>query len=104
VERRSLELIERQIFSLFQKRNSPRILTREVFDSSSEFANADIVRAFEDLEKKWRLVIRYTRDGNDWLSLTPAGASYAGVSMGDEHAEAALPHPPKSSTSPPEAF
>ena len=97
MERRRLETIEQYIFSLFHKRNSSKVLTKEIFDSTDEFANADLVRAFEDLEKRWRLLIRYTKDGSDWIALTPEGSQYAGVTTA-EHLEA-LPHPPKSSTS-----
>jgi hypothetical protein len=55
------------------------------------------VRAFEDLEKKWRLLVRYTSEGNDWLKLTDAGAEYTGVNVTLD-SDVALPHPPKSST------
>ena len=56
------------------------------------------MRAFEDLEKSLRLLVRYTREGNDWLSLTPEGAKLAGITMYRRVAGIdALPHPPKSS-------
>ena len=100
MERRKLEAIEQYIFSLFGRRNISRMLTKEVFDSTDEFTNADLVRAFEDLEKHWRLLVRYTKDGSDWISLTPAGANYAAVQVLREELEA-LPHPPKSSTASP---
>jgi len=98
MEKRRLEAIEQYIFSLFENRNSSRLLTKEVFDSSSLYANADLVRAFEDLEKRWRLLVRYTKDGSDWISLTQEGARFAGLSSTPDHIEA-FPHPPKSSVS-----
>jgi hypothetical protein len=101
MERQRLEAIEQYIFSLFQRRKVSRVLTKEVFESTSEFSNGDLVRAFEDLEKSLRLLVRYTREGNDWLSLTPEGAKLAGVTINYELHIDALPHPPKSSTAPP---
>jgi hypothetical protein len=101
MERPRLESIEQYILTLFQRRNLSRMLTREFFESTSEFSNADLVRAFEDLEKSWRFLVRYTRDGHDWVSLTPEGAKLVGVEIMDEIHGAALPHPPKSSTAPP---
>ena len=98
MEKRRLEAIEQYIFSLFEKRNCSKLLTKEVFDSSSLYANADLVRAFEDLEKRWRLLVRYTKDGSDWISLTQEGARYAHVSNTPDQLQA-FPHPPKSSVS-----
>ncbi len=73
------------------------MLTKEIFTSTEEFSNADLVRAFEDLEKKWRLIVRYTKEGSDWVVLTPEGAVHAGVEL-NEVGDPAIPHPPKSST------
>jgi len=101
MERQRLEAIEQYIFSLFQRRKITRVLTKEVFESTSEFSNGDLVRAFEDLEKSLRLLVRYTKEGNDWISLSPEGAKLAGVTMIDELHTDALPHPPRSSTAPP---
>jgi hypothetical protein len=101
MEKPKLESIEQYIFKLFQRRNISRMLTKEVFESTSEFSNADLVRAFGDLEERQRLLVRYTREGNDWISLTPEGAMHAGVTMTDELHTDALPHPPRSSTAPP---
>src|ERR687883_1450298 len=99
MEKRRLERIERYIFDLFRGRGTARLLAKEIFDSTDRFANADLVRAFEDLEKKWRLLVRYTKEGDDWVSLTPEGAAYAGMNQVkvDDQPEA-LPHPPKSAT------
>lgn len=97
MEKRKLAKIEQYIFELFREKGSQRLLTKDVFDSTPEFSNADLVRAFEDLEKKWRLLVRYTNEGNDWLKLTDAGAEYTGVYVTSD-SDVALPHPPKSST------
>jgi hypothetical protein len=99
MEKRKLERIERYIFDFFQRRGATRLLAKEIFGSTSEFANADLVRAFEDLEKKWRLLVRYTDEGNDWVLLTPDGAAYVGLNSTEEvDTHAAVPHPPKSIT------
>jgi hypothetical protein len=99
MEKRKLAEIEEYILDLFGGARSNRLLTRRVFESTGRYANADLVRAFEDLEKKWRLLVRFTEEGNDWVQLTPAGAEYAQM---DKFSEAELPsappHPPKSST------
>ena len=99
MERQKLERIEEYILALFRRNATARLLSKQVFDSTNEYANADFVRAFEDLEKKKRLLVRYTDEGNDWIQLMPEGAKYAGVSEAEMvDAPAAMPHPPKSST------
>ncbi|HSE31515.1 MAG TPA: hypothetical protein VLA93_08045 [Pyrinomonadaceae bacterium] len=95
MEKRKLQTIEQYIFDLFRERGSSRLLAKEVFDSTGEFSNADLVRAFEDLEKKWRLLARYTKDGSDWVTLTPDGADYAGIPAASG-SEVAFLHPPRS--------
>ena len=99
MEKRKLEQIEAYIFELFRQRGESRLLAKEIFESARDYANADLVRAFEDLEKKWRLLVRYTDEGNDWVLLTPEGLRYAGLSDLEiaDH-PAITPHPPKSST------
>jgi hypothetical protein len=99
MEKRKLKQIEEFIFTLFQRQRAMRLLAREVFESSQEYANADMVRAFEDLEKGQRLLVRYTDEGNDWVHLTPEGAKQAGLTEFEavEKPEV-LPHPPKSAT------
>jgi hypothetical protein len=99
MEKRRLERIEQYLFDLFRGRGTVKLLAREIFESTNEFANADLVRAFEDLEKRWRLLVRYTKEGSDWVALTPEGAAYAGMNQveADDQPEA-LPHPPKSAT------
>lgn len=99
MNRRRLKQIETYVLGYIQARNQTRILAKELFDSTGEYANADIVRALEDLEKKERLLVRHTTDGNDYVSLTSQGA----ISLGLQEVEVdgdvtALPHPPKSAT------
>jgi len=99
MEKRRLESIERYILALFRDRRKAKLLAREIFESTDEFANADLVRAFEDLEKKWRLLVRHTSEGNDWVSLTREGAAHAKVNQSEvDLPPEALPHPPKSAT------
>ena len=95
MEKRRLEEIEQFIFSQFEKRDASRLLTKEIFESTDFYPNGDLVRAFEDLEKRWRLLVRYTKDGSDWISLTPEGADYVGVRKREGGVEP-LPHPPNS--------
>lgn len=99
MQRRRLEQIEQYVLGYLQARQQPRILTKDLFESTSEFANADIVRALEDLEKTERLLVRHTTEGNDFVSLTPQGAVSLGLQEVDvENDSPALPHPPKSAT------
>ena len=99
MDKRKLMKIEEFIFTLFQQRGAMKLLASEIFESSQKYANADLVRAFEDLEKRQRLLVRYTDEGNDWVHLTREGASQAGLSESEAVGEPeAMPHPPKSST------
>jgi hypothetical protein len=92
--------IERYIFEFFAEQRKNKLLTKQVFDDSPQYANADLVRAFEDLEKKWRLLVRYTDEGDDWVQLTREGVEHVGYVGSDEFVileeTKALPHPPKS--------
>ena len=92
-----LARVEEYVLGFFRRRGESRLLAREIFDSSPDIANADIVRAFEDLEKRLRALVRHTEEGDDWVSLTPEGARLAGLPAPDEPPPA-LPPPPKSST------
>ena len=98
MDRRRLEQIERYVLAFFQTHGHPRILAQELFGSTSEFANADLVRALEDLEKQQRVLVRHTTEGNDYISLTPRGAASLGLAQTDLETGAAPPHPPKSAT------
>ena len=92
-----LAKVEEYVLGYFRRRGETRVLTREIFDSSPEIANADIVRAFEDMQKRLRVLARHTEEGDDWVSLTPEGARLAGLPAPAEQ-PSAPPHPPKSST------
>ena len=99
MDRQRLERIEKYVLGYFQARQNTRILAKELFDSTSEFANADLVRALEDLEKHERLLVRHTTEGNDYISLTTQGAALLGLDEVEmENDMTALPHPPKSAT------
>ena len=69
-----LARVEEYVLGFFRRRGVTRVLAREIFDSTPEIANADLVRAFEDLEKRLRALVRHTEEGNDWVALTPEGA------------------------------
>jgi hypothetical protein len=99
MEKRRLEQIERYVINFFRERGQSRLLARELFDSTAAYANADMVRALEDLEKKERLLVRHTTEGNDYISLTADGVARLGLEQVEHHDEPpALPHPPKSAT------
>ena len=99
MDRRRLEQIERYVLSYLQMRHQTRILAKELFASTSEYANADMVRALEDLEKHERLLVRHTTEGNDYISLTTQGVAHLGLDAVEmENDATALPHPPKSAT------
>ena len=91
------------MLAFFQRQRRSHILAKELFARSAEFAyadlaNADIVRALEDLEERQRLLVRHTQDGNDYISLTPQGAASIGLDHVDLDASSPMPHPPKSAT------
>ena len=99
MDKRRLEQIERYIIDFFQEQQHTRILAKDLFDSTTAYANADIVRALEDLEKKERLLVRHTTEGNDYISLTSQGVAQLGLEETEVELDGvALPHPPKSAT------
>jgi hypothetical protein len=99
MNKRRLKQIEDYVFLLFNRRRAAKLLTKEIFESTSEYANADLVRAFEDLETRQRLLVRYTSEGDDWIQLTTEGARYAGLTEFEPvDKPESPPHPPKSST------
>ena len=98
MDRRRLERIEQYVLGFFQTARQSRIPAQELFDSTSGFANADIVRALEELEKTHRLLVRHTTEGTDYLSLTTQGAAYLNLDQTNLDEGSALPHPPKSAT------
>jgi len=98
MDKRRLAEIEKYIINFFQEQQQSPILAKELFDSTTAYANADIVRALEDLEKRERLLVRHTTEGNDFISLTAQGIVLLGLNEEVQSDPAALPHPPKSAT------
>jgi hypothetical protein len=99
MDKRRLEEIERYVVNFIQEEQQSRILAKDLFDSTTTYANADIVRALEDLEKRERLLVRHTTEGNDYISLTTLGVERLRIEETDvENDAGALPHPPKSAT------
>lgn len=98
MDRRRLEQTEKYVLAFFQAERRSHVLAKELFASTSEYANADLVRALEDLEKTQRLLVRHTQEGNDYISLTPQGAASIGLEHVDLDASPPMPHPPKSAT------
>ncbi len=98
MDKRRLEQIEKYVLGFFQAKQQTRILAKELFASTSTYANADIVRALEALEKRERLLVRHTHEGNDYVTLTAEGTDLLGLKEVDHSDSPALPHPPKSAT------
>jgi len=99
MDKHRLQAIEKYVINFFEEQQQSRILARDLFNSTGAYANADIVRALEDLEKRERLLVRHTTEGNDYVSLTPHGLALIGLEESDvEDDAAALPHPPRSAT------
>jgi hypothetical protein len=73
-----LTAIERAILRSFSERARTQLPTRLLFDELPH-ANADVVRALEDLEKQTRYLVRRTEAGNDWVILTEEGLRAAGL-------------------------
>ena len=99
MDKHRLEQIEKYVISFFQEQGQSRILAKDLFDSTTAYANADLVRALEALEKSEHLLVRHTTEGNDYISLTALGTALLGLGRSDVESDAgALPHPPKSAT------
>ena len=99
MDKQRLKQIERYVLGFIKEQQHTRILAKELFASTSVYANADIVRALEDLEKKERLLVRHTSEGNDYISLTAQGITHLDLEEANvEDDIAAIPHPPKSAT------
>ena len=97
MDKQRLAAVEEYVLGFFSRRGVTRAFVREIFAESPGYANADIVRAFEDLGKRRRALIRHTEEGEDLVSLTDEGARLAGLPEPDGPPPAP-PHPPKSST------
>ena len=99
MDKRRLEQIEQYVINFFQEQQHTRILAKDLFESTTAYANGDIVRALEALEKTERLLVRHTTEGNDYISLTAQGVTFLGLEEAIVESDGpALPHPPKSAT------
>lgn len=90
----ALSVLEQTVLDLFRLEQTLRLRTQLVFATLSTHVNADIVRAFEALERQWHLVIRYTDAGEDWLQLTEVGAQAVGLTQASTALPHVVPHPP----------
>ena len=86
--------IGREILELFRTRRRPRLLGIEIFEAVPH-ERGNIIRAFEDLEKRQRLLVRRTEAGHDWLLLTEAGLGAAGLERLPHGHEIVAIDPPK---------
>ncbi len=93
----ALSVLEQTVLDLFRLEQTQRLRTPFIFTTLISHANADLVRAFQALEQRWRLVIRYTDAGEDWLHLTAAGAHAVGLAQESDAVRDVVPHPPRRS-------
>jgi hypothetical protein len=77
-----LQAVEHFIMDQFRARRVTALRTDEIFGSGI-YANADLVRAFEHLEKSWRYLVRQTESGVDRLRLTTKGAEAIDLKIGE---------------------
>ena len=89
-----LSRLERDILALIHAQPDTRIATQQLFNELP-YANADIVRAIEAMEKQHRWIVRQTEEGNDWLLLTDDGLRAAGLEDMPHRHDAAFIEPPK---------
>lgn len=93
--KRRLAGVERAVLDRFVRHRAVRLETRRLFDEL-EYANADVVRAIEDLEKQGGFVVRRTEEGSDWLYLTEEGVREVGLTNVNRTADSVerdLPRP-----------
>jgi hypothetical protein len=89
-----LRMIERLIMETFRF-NGATALPADHFFRTGPYSNADFVRAFEDLEKHWRYLVRQTEGGSDRLNLTVEGAEALGLAVNTVERAVAEPAQPR---------
>jgi hypothetical protein len=87
-----IEAIAREILERFRELGTNQMRTDELFNRTTH-ANADLVRAFELLEKRWRFVVRRTVGGVDRLDLTQSGGEALGPAASQPTEGSDRPHP-----------
>jgi len=70
--------LNERILRCFRKHGTTQLSTEVLFAELPD-AHADIVRSLEDLEKRSRLLVRRTENGNDFVFLTEDGVRAADV-------------------------
>lgn len=93
--RRHLADLERAVLACLMRHRTTRLTSQAIFDEVAA-ANADVVRALEDLEKQGGMVIRRTEQGNDLVFLTPSGIAATGLAGLDRTEESAPRDPARS--------
>ena len=91
----TLAQIEQDVLAFFTRHRVFSVRTQTVLDGLP-YAHADIVRAFEDLEKQSRYLVRRTEEGNDWLFLTDTGVHAIGLGDVKHVTETTVADPPNS--------
>jgi len=92
--RRRFTELQRSVLRAFTDRASTRLSMQALLEELPH-ANADVIRAIEDLEKRPRLLERRTEGGSEWLVLTREGARAAGVKRSESDAGASVSPPPQ---------
>ena len=83
-EKRKLQRMEDYVLGLFRQQGKARMSAVEVFNSTAEYKNSDLAKAFDNLERNRRLLIRYRFDNDEWLQLMPAGMRYLGTGSSND--------------------
>jgi hypothetical protein len=89
-----LRMIERLVMETFRA-NAATTLPTAHFFRTGPWSNADFVRSFEDLEKRWRYLVRRTEGGTDRLNLTVEGAQALGLAVDAAEKVVAEPAQPR---------
>jgi hypothetical protein len=71
----SLETAEEHVLRTFSHHDATTLSTSLLFEDSGPLTTADIGRALARLEHRDRALLRYTWEGNDWVTLTLRGVA-----------------------------
>lgn len=70
-----LATAEEHILRTFANHSATTLSTSLLFEESGAFSTADVSRALARLEHRERALLRYTWEGNDWVTLTLRGVA-----------------------------
>src|SRR5204862_3146333 len=73
----TVQSAEEHVLRTFVRHEATTISTSLLFEEADSFARADIARALTQLERE-HVLLRYTWDGTDWVTLTLLGIARRG--------------------------